>query len=372
MFGLSNNGNTCYFNATIQSLLRIPDFTNFITNLNWIDEIKQFMKSRMTKEDFNFIFTINLYNLLVGDNSKIKNPINLHNSVTKFYNIIKKNNTNNYVYPFSEFRRGIQCDACDLLSAVLSILHTENSFVPSIKINSTIFNYKLPEYSDVDINTTDIPYSRDAITFFSYQKFLDTHKKSYSFIDDLFEGIYINITECASCVYKSFSFSCSYILDLDIINSEHNSPIELNSLEDCLNNQISENFYSDSADHKLKSGHPKNYHITQFWKCPKVLVIRLKRFSLKNNIKSKIDSPISIPTDLNIFKYVHMYSKNNTENYNYHLVAAIQHSGSCNGGHYFTYGLVDNDWYTFNDGSVSKVNGIPDLSYSYILFYLKN
>ena len=55
----------------------------------------------------------------------------------------------------------------------------------------------------------------------------------------------------------------------------------------------------------------------------------------------------------------HMEGVNQTDESNlYDLFSIMIHSGSANGGHYFVYikNFENNQWYSFNDQTVSKVN----------------
>ena len=91
---------------------------------------------------------------------------------------------------------------------------------------------------------------------------------------------------------------------------------------------------------------------------PKYLIITLKRYTNSNN---KINNPVIMNKNLSI------------NNNNYEMRGFIYHSGITNGGHYVYYGKRNNDWYLFNDNSVSKINidNLDIINYSYIYLYNK-
>ena len=64
--------------------------------------------------------------------------------------------------------------------------------------------------------------------------------------------------------------------------------------------------------------------------------------------------------------------KNDKNHYIYSLYAINYHSGTANSGHYWSACKnLNNNWYLFNDGNVSKFHNINDLltKDAYILFY---
>jgi ubiquitin C-terminal hydrolase len=91
-------------------------------------------------------------------------------------------------------------------------------------------------------------------------------------------------------------------------------------------------------------------------KFPKYLIITLKRYS-NNNKKNnqEIDMPYN-------FAFIDK---------NFYLRGIIYHSGSTNGGHYVYYGNKNNQWYLYNDSSISLINeqiinNIKKLGYIYL------
>jgi len=76
-------------------------------------------------------------------------------------------------------------------------------------------------------------------------------------------------------------------------------------------------------------------------KLPKYLIITLKRYA--NNNK-KIDTEIDMPLQFSCM------------NKNFYLRGFIYHSGSTGGGHYMYYGNKNDNWFLYNDSSVSKIN----------------
>lgn len=377
MFGLQNNGNTCYFNAGIQALIHIPQFYKHISDIEHVKEaiekIGNIEIEHLTDTDkrkINRLVTYRLYQLL-NDTSNIRNPLQVHNNILNF----SYNQNNSIIQPYmSEFPIGSQNDSCDVISAILRIIHDETNYTTTIKVHDNVYNENYEKLRNIDTCNEDIEYTRENLIFFGYEYPKTVYSKEYSIIKKIFCGTYINITECEICGHKNFGFSLGETLDLSIENSDNHETLSFTNLISCMDNQISTIEYSINNNHRKISGHLRAYNIMKFWQCPNTLIIRLKRFKIdNNNHKVKISNSVEIPENLNISKYVCNYSLNNshTDQYNYSLVSAVQHSGSVNGGHYFCYSKINHVWYNFNDSSVSRFSGIPDLSQSYVLIYIR-
>lgn len=99
-------------------------------------------------------------------------------------------------------------------------------------------------------------------------------------------------------------------------------------------------------------------HTVETW--PTHLFVWLKRFKQTNKRITKNNQQLDIP-----FDWRH---KNK-------LQGAIIHSGDLNGGHYVYIGKQNNQWYLFNDSSVSEIKNEQDvktiLSNAYWLYYKK-
>ena len=87
------------------------------------------------------------------------------------------------------------------------------------------------------------------------------------------------------------------------------------------------------------------------------LLINLKRFKQNGN---------------SVFKQNQLIDVNIKWRHGLILVGAIIHHGSINGGHYVYVGRNNNEWYLFNDSSVSKIDDITlnkYLNHAYLLGY---
>lgn len=76
--------------------------------------------------------------------------------------------------------------------------------------------------------------------------------------------------------------------------------------------------------------------------------------------------------NLNLTEYISK-DKKDPNNYIYSLYAVNYHSGNSRSGHYFSCCKnLNNNWYLFNDGDVSKIENSNILSKdAYILFYYR-
>ena len=156
----------------------------------------------------------------------------------------------------------------------------------------------------------------------------------------------------------------------------------------CLNNQISKRdslvLMLDITDDNLDDCYIKSKYSIKLskennnaWKCnkcnrktvaskrtfyqdwSKYLIINLKRFYYRGTKYTKNDTRLKIPMEWR---------------QNYYIKGAIIHSGGINGGHYIAIGKKNNQWYLFDDSSVSKINLnlVNDyLSKAYVLLYQK-
>ena len=114
------------------------------------------------------------------------------------------------------------------------------------------------------------------------------------------------------------------------------------------------------------------------FKTPYYLIIQLKRFKQDNEMgqrsffnlfsSNKNSSLVSFPiNDLDLSKYI--LSKENPGK-KYNLIGVINHYGGSSFGHYTAYCLNDDQWFEYNDESVSIIreNNIVS-SAAYVLFY---
>ena len=103
----------------------------------------------------------------------------------------------------------------------------------------------------------------------------------------------------------------------------------------------------------------------QIYNSPHILTLHLKRFKSNTKLSTRVEFPI---IGLDISKYV--INKENKFPMVYDLFAVANHYGSLNGGHYLAYAKNQNEWYTFNDSSVSQIDESRLITNSaYVLFY---
>lgn len=359
IFGLYNKGNTCYQNAAIQSLCCIDKFVKKVMNLEFIKNIIEYYK--ITTNNINDeILTYEILKILF-DNIHLKkvDPSDIPNCIRR-YKILYNNKI---TMPFKiEFPSYEQLDSYDFLNAILTILNKELNISFMYDLDENLENIE-KEYNE--LNNKVIDYNLDNVRKYSALQINKIYKDGFSLINNIFSGQYINISECENCGFKNFSFTFSDTLDLDLFCKEKLTIFS--NLYECLDNQMNLNLYSDGNIHKKQTGHLRCFNYFKFFLPPNVLIIRLKRFT----DKSKINNPIDIPLNLNISKYIHMYSEKNN-NCNYKLSSAIIHMGSLGGGHYISVGNKCDMWLEFNDTNVSKLNDLllnHYLQQSYILFY---
>jgi ubiquitin C-terminal hydrolase len=123
---------------------------------------------------------------------------------------------------------------------------------------------------------------------------------------------------------------------------------------------------------------------------PPILIFQINRveFSIRTSLRSKNNTLFDFPEKINLGEFLLLNKKGNLGNYKkdkgfseYKLTGIINHSGSANCGHFFSFIKVFGKWYCLNDSRVEEwdfeqvlnqakgLNGSS--SNAYCLFYAK-
>lgn len=326
--GLVNLGNTCFFNSIIQCLSNTLKLTDYFLSNKHTEEDPEQLNRR--KPEFFFLKSyVNLLNHMWDNNQPIK-PKSLFENLSKF---IKK---------YSNLE---QQDSHECLLYLLDYLHKSLS-------------YEI----DVDIQG-EVKTSSDALMKKSLESWKTFYETQYSYIIETFNGLVINQISCKNCPYKDNVFEPYNCLSIDITSESTN-------LQTCLSK-----YFSQHTIDQWKCSDCNNMTscqiIQQLWSVPNYLIINLKRF---DNTGKKIHTHINFPIDeLNITSHISS-QKQDPNNYIYTLYAVNYHSGNAQGGHYWSSCKnLDNNWYLFNDGNVSRIHKTDELitKDAYILFYYR-
>ena len=195
---------------------------------------------------------------------------------------------------------------------------------------------------------------------------------SYSRITEIFSGFLHSSMNCPNteCGYSSNKFEPFLLLPLQI--PLNNPQI---TIYDCLNEYCKQEILDENnlwlcerCDNKVR-GVKK----MQLWTAPPVLVIQLKRFS--DTKISKNQCLIRFPLEnLDVGSLISPARFDPSDCYKYKLQCVVNHMGTMNSGHYFTYCLDEDseNWFKFDDSNVTRISSNSIVSTSaYLLFYIR-
>ena len=276
--------------------------------------------------------------------------------------------------PHSDYSNS--CDDDNLLHQ-LQRMYTFLSFSEKMDYNPKDFCYS---YKDFDGNPTNIAVQQDSQEFLNnfcdkIENNLKMTKYKY-IISDIFTGSTCSSVVCNECKYMSNRFEDFYNLTLEVKN--------INNLNDSLHKliipEIIDDFKCSNCNKNVRIS-----KITSLNKLPNVLIIHLKRFYLDYETcnTTKINTRFEFPTKIDLKQFcVEEITKNYSiknddiyikedDYYQYELKGINVHTGTADGGHYFSYIDTNRDgkdnimndikkdcntWLTFNDSFVSEFN----------------
>lgn len=359
--GLTNLGNTCYANTTLQCLLHCLPLTFFFMRRtfeeHWAPNIKQEeavtnkvvgceVRTQITAGTPSLMclkmYYLFLQEMCKSDQESVYTPKHLFLLLSKASWCRNQHGETSTV-----FAVGQQHDMAEFLQFVLDVFH-----------DSAFCRVK------VDI-TGKVESRMDQMMVKSYKQFGAHCEKQYSFVSDMMTGQYfIQNQTCDNMTPTEHSETYDPFTMLTL-------PIPLGAkqctLHDCLDvmtqPEVVEGWKGELTD-KERMIERKTY----LWKLPQILIVQLKRFA-NRFVKNECD--VRIESELDVSNYC--LSSDNTRA-RYKLFAIGNHEGSFNFGHYFAdCKSSDNEWRRFNDSHVSRVSENDwDGRKAYVLFYYRH
>ncbi|ESO87591.1 hypothetical protein LOTGIDRAFT_127660 [Lottia gigantea] len=340
--GLRNLGNTCFMNAVLQSLSNIQHFCGYIKQLPSLeDKIIKCRKTQIkkTRESGDTVLLVEelrktLVSLWQGSKTSI--------SPESLFSVIWK------VVP--RFRGYQQQDAHEFMRYLLDRLHTELLQL--------------------------LPYPN------SNSPFIGPKGKS-TIVTAIFGGLLQNEVICLICGMESKKHDPFLDLSLDIPSqfySRTNKPKEgetVCKLADCLESFTDVEELEESELYMCSNCKLKQRSTKKFWirRLPNVLCLHLKRFRWSSHHRVKVETFVDFDLKgLDMSHYVlDMLVGSSAGSNLYDLAAVIVHHGSGAGsGHYTAYAVHENQWYHFNDSTVTACDIETVLKCkAYILFYVR-
>jgi len=329
--GMTNLGNTCFLNATLQCLAYLPTFCQCITSLspsptngNSGQKIILMMRSLLRK--------IHFLDVEEGGKTSSFAPRGIVNALPTLGGAKRR------------FRLGRQEDAHEFLVFLLDAMKDGELIEAGINPQKSGWRDRLP-IARLDETTL---------------------------IHRMFGGYFRSQVRCTNCEYKSNTYDPFLDLALEV------SQVNMNTLSSAISYFTRKEKLDARNQWKCGGCKQRVCATKQFtiFRPPLTLCIQLKRFSFGgswgHSAGQKICKPIQFPLSLSL----PLSDKRKCE---YDLTGVIVHvGGSSNSGHYMAYvkkpGRGNSyQWYHMDDSCASKVseNQVLQQSNAYILFYCR-
>jgi len=417
--GIINFGNSCYMNATIQTISHIyifqqyllqnedtiinvllknapifftnAQFNNIKDKLSLADYTPQILTSDEKTIVVNSTMTYQIIKLLKGLWSD-----NIHSN-----SLQPKNGTINpisFKKIFSEARNNFffgrdQHDAEEAYNCIMQKMQEELATKTNVRFKTDktsvnelfIFKQKIKTNIEKTKSETEKEelcrkyderkraMSAENLTLKSFKEMKKYYDVSKSVITNNFSGFLHSSMSCPDvmCKHVTDNFEAYLQLSFSIPDGENIT------IYDCMNEYCKEetlddnNLWHCTGCDKDVGGIKKIY----LWTNPKILVIQLKRFDWQHFRKNNnmVHCPI---TDLNIESIISPINVENMCNkfFIYDLQCVVNHDGDIDNGHYFSYckNQNTNTWYKYNDENVTQLpDGCIITNMTYMLFYIR-
>ena len=329
--GLSNIGNTCYGNATLQAIRHQVDFTLYLLQ----DNYKDILNRKQTNEKTKLLekYTELIKKMWTGEKE--------YENTREFWG---------YMVPAAivagvdHFRMPVAHDAHEFLVFLLDQFHEALSEEVSMIVK-------------VDPSKTTV---KDALHFWKKH-----FEKSYSPLVELVFNLNQKCITCSECKNESISWETLNMMKVSIpkIQDENLDLVELMKNE--MKDEELEEYSCEKCKKKVKA-----IVSQKMWRLGNWVIVVLKR---NENSGRRINTRVDIPMTTYFTPLFHNHSEEPSRNLEYELFATIHHHGSARGGHYTSQAKhpVSGSWTRYDDENSYSIDK-PHLDEStYIVMYRK-
>ena len=328
--GLTNIGNTCYGNATLQALRHQVDLTIYILQDQHLEHLK-------TKKPSEKTALVESYGELVKAMWTGSDP------VVKTRDFWLKMIPAASKVGFEQFAMAIPHDSHEFLMFLLDQIHEGLAEEVSMTIKPSVSQ----------------PEVFQALTYWK-----QSFEKSYSPMVELLFLLRRKSVVCSTCNNESVSWEHRNTTELCVSKSA--TPVELIDLmvDDCKGEDIDEY-------HCLKC--PTRSKATvkyAYWRLGNWVIITLKR---NENSGQRINTHVNIPSSINFSKVFHENSEETSASAEYELFSTIEHHGTNRGGHYTSHAKhpVSGKWFFYDDERAHAVDDVRINHSTYTVMYRK-
>jgi ubiquitin C-terminal hydrolase len=351
--GLTNIGNTCYGNATLQAIRHQVDLTIYILQGQHLKLMENKPKTDKTKlmESYGEL----VRSLWTGEGGTVRTK----DFWAAMIPVAMKEG-------FDQFRVPIPHDAHEFLVFILDQIHE----ALSEKVNMTI----RPPLE----NTQSAKDATNALAFWK-----SSFEKSYSPMVDLLFGLMRKSVICESCKNENVTWETMNINKV-CVKKNTGKPVALLDLmrDECVGEIVDEY----ECDHciaaslkeakasppltKQKPLRTKAKKSLSYWRLGNWVIVTLKR---NENNGQKIDTHVDIPKVISFGELFHPNSEEASGKASYELFSTIEHHGSSRGGHYTSHAKhsVSEKWVFYDDESGVEVPDVRINNSTYVVMYRK-
>lgn len=348
--GIANLGNTCFINSALQCIARMRRFSEFFRTKEF-----ESIPGWHTKPEHLKLMCREWEDL----SDALRSPKSAHLLPHRFY----KNFRMAAAVEKMEWMITGQNDSHEFMMFLLDTLHR------SVSID---MREELKAWLDKPSSRLLTP--KDNVTEELKKMSLSnwaTHygKECNPKITEMFHGQFLTIISSNSTEERSFSFEPFSSINIAV---PQNESVEY-TIQECLDGHFTtEKMEGDSQWESPTKGKVDAARATRIWKCPDVLILSIKRFTMTGGkVRTMIKYPLE-GLDMRPYCIGPSLQKNNSI---YDLTGVIIHMGMLFGGHYLC--LCRNpggNWVVANDTDVRKVDirAVANQRDAYTLIYQRH